>query len=206
MYGPAVGVFGKYERVEKNDGTPVSIPELLDLARKAARDAIAGEFRGDNLSTLYYVWSNLYGVSEQRWDDARLLVQIGGDSEDPIEVARGNGLFIVDGSHCRLALLADRLKRRGVGLDDHPPLIDALHRAMLLWKQEKRHELVTYLSDRDLLSDDAFWKLAQALFHVLPRDVEDWKLVSALLGERESLRSEGKKALTPPAQHTLPLR
>jgi adenine-specific DNA methylase len=51
-YGPAVGVFGKYERVEKADGTPVEIPELLDLARQAARDAIAGEFRGDNFSTL----------------------------------------------------------------------------------------------------------------------------------------------------------
>jgi adenine-specific DNA methylase len=33
-YGPAVGVFGKYERVEKADGTPVGIPELLDLAKR----------------------------------------------------------------------------------------------------------------------------------------------------------------------------
>lgn len=48
-YGPAVGVFGKYERVEKADGTPVGVPELLQLARLAARDTIAGEFRGDNL-------------------------------------------------------------------------------------------------------------------------------------------------------------
>ncbi|MFH1132388.1 MAG: hypothetical protein V1754_13715, partial [Pseudomonadota bacterium] len=77
-YGPAVGVFGKYERVEKKDGTPVEIPELLELARKIARDAIAGEFRGDNLSTLYYVWTNIYGAAEQAWDDARLVVQIGG--------------------------------------------------------------------------------------------------------------------------------
>jgi hypothetical protein len=40
-----VGAFGKHERVEKANGTPVEIPELLDLARRAARDAIAGEFR-----------------------------------------------------------------------------------------------------------------------------------------------------------------
>ena len=64
-YGPAVGVFGRYSRVERADGTPVEIPELLELARKAARDAIAGDFQGDSLSTLYYVWSNLYGTSEQ---------------------------------------------------------------------------------------------------------------------------------------------
>lgn len=192
-YGPAVGVFGKYERVEKADGTPVGVPELLHLARRAARDAIAGEFRGDNLSTLYYVWANLYGTAEQAWDDARLVVQIGGDADSAMEVARGHGIFVVDGSKCRLALLGDREKRRGLGADRNPPLIDALHRSMLLWRGEQRHELVTYLAERDLLGDGPFWKLAQALFEVLPRDVADWKLVNALLGERQTLRSEGKR-------------
>lgn len=191
-YGPAVGVFGKYERVEKADGTPVGIPELLELARQAARDAIAGEFRGDNLSTLYYVWANLYGAAEQAWDDARLVVQIGGDEDNAMEVAGGHGIFAVDGSKCRLALLEDRANRRGLGIDLNSPLIDALHRSMLLWKEEKRKDLVRYLIERDLLEDGPFWKLAQALFEVLPRDLEDWKLVNALLGERQTLRTEGK--------------
>ncbi len=193
-YGPAVGVFGKYERVEKADGTLVGIPELLELAKQAARDAIAGEFRGDNLSTLYYVWANLYGAAEQAWDDARLVVQIGGDEDNAMEVARGHGIFVVDGSKCRLALLEDRASRRGLGIDQNPPHIDALHRCMLLWKEEKRKDLIKYLGDRDLLEDGPFWKLAQALFEVLPRDVEDWKLVNALLGERQTLRAEGKRA------------
>ena len=183
-YSPAVGVFGKYERVEKADGTPVGIPELLELAKQAARDAIAGEFRGDNLSTLYYVWANLYGVSEQTWDDARLVVQIGGgEAENAMEVARNHGIFVVDGSKCRLALLANRADRCSLGKDGDAPLIDALHRAMLLWKEEKRQDLITYLTERDLLEDlpglqigqagRPFWKLAQVLFEVLPRDVED---------------------------------
>jgi adenine-specific DNA methylase len=191
-YGPAVGVFGKFDRVEKADGTPVKIPELLELARNAARDAIAGEFKGDNLSTLYYVWANLYGVSEQAWDDARLVVQIGGETEDAMDVARGHGLFVVDGSRCRLALLGDREDRRGLGVDLVPPLIDALHRSMVLWKRERRPDLVSYLNERGLLEDGPFWKLAQALFEVLPRDTEDWKITSTLLGERETLRREGK--------------
>jgi len=194
-YGPAVGVFGRYERVEKADGTRVQIPELLELAKKAARDAIAGEFRGDNLSTLYYVWANLYGASEQAWDDARLVVQIGGESESAMEVARGHGIFVVDGAKCRLALLADRADKRGLGMDRSPPLIDALHRGMLLWKEEKRRELVAYLAERGLLEDGPFWKLGEALSapRVLPRDSEDWRLVNAILGERETLRIEGKQ-------------
>lgn len=202
-YGPAVGVFGKYERVEKADGTPVGIPELLDLAKQAARDAIAGEFRGDNLSTLYYVWANLYGAAEQAWDDARLVVQIGGDEDNAMEVARGHGIFVVDGAKCRLAVLADRADRRGLGIDQNPPFIDALHRSMLLWKEEKRGDLVGYLAERDLLGDGPFWKLAQALFEVLPRDLEDWKLVNALLGERQTLRTEGKSTAFKDAQREL---
>jgi adenine-specific DNA methylase len=227
-YGPAVGVFGKYERVEKADGTPVGIPELLELAKQAARDAIAGEFRGDNLSTLYYVWANLYGASEQSWDDARLVIQIGSSGEREIErlqnteKPRGGSsnrsitqspdqsIFVVDGSKCRLALLADRLPagkagagRRGLGIDPNPPFIDALHRSMLFWKEEKRSDLVAYLAERDLLEDGPFWKLAQALFEVLPRDLEDWKLVNALLTERPTLRTEGKRTAFRDAQKEL---
>lgn len=64
---------------------------------------------------------------------------------------------------------------------------------MLLWKEEKRKDLVGYLGERGLLEDGPFWKLAQALFEVLPRDLGDWKLVNALLGERQTLRAEGKR-------------
>jgi adenine-specific DNA methylase len=192
-YGPAVGVFGKYERVEKASGDLVDVPELLALARTSARDAIAGEFKADSLSTLYYVWVTMYGPGEQAWDDARLVVQIGGDAESALDIASKHGIFVVDGSTCRLALLADRAERRGLGSDPSPPLIDALHHSMLLWKEERRPELVAYLAARDLLEDGPFWKLAQALFEVMPRDLEDWKLVSALLTERQTLRTEGKK-------------
>jgi hypothetical protein len=120
-----------------------------------------------------------------------------------MEVARGHGIFVVDGSKCRLALLEDRADRRGLGIDQNPPHIDALHRSMLLWKEEKRSDLVGYLGERDLLEDGPFWKLAQALFEVLPRDLEDWKLVNALLGERQTLRAEGKRTAYRDAQKEL---
>lgn len=205
-YGPAVGVFGRYERVERADGTPVTVPDLLELAKESALKAIAGEFTGDPLSRLYFVWANLYGTGEQAWDDARLVVQVGGEGEDAMEVARRRGLFVVDGATCRLAVLRDRAGRRGLGDDPADPLVDQLHHAMLLWKQERRADLVRYLRDQGLAEHSAFWKLAQALFQVLPRGEEDWKLVSALLGERETLRVEARRAeppIEPPVQPTL---
>lgn len=193
-YGPAVGVFGRYERVERADGTPVGVPELLKLVRESALKAIAGEFEGDNLSRLYFVWANLYGIGEQAWDDARLVVQIGGEAESAMEVARNRGLFEVDGSTVRLALLADRAHKKHLGDEVDAPLIDQLHHTMRLWKNEERPALVEYLWRHALLDDSRFWKLAQALWEVLPRDTEDWKLVSALLGEREIFKTEAKRS------------
>ena len=195
-YGPAVSVFGRYERVERGDGRLVEVPELLDLAKAAALKAIAGEFHGDALSRVYFVWANLYGITEQSWDDARIVVQIGGDSEDAMEVARRRGLFVVDGATCRLAVLSDRAERRHMGDDSSSPLIDQLHHAMQLWKEEDRTKLVSYLRENDLSDHPAFWKLAQALFEVLPRNEEDWKIISALLGERETLRMESRRLTT----------
>jgi hypothetical protein len=192
-YGPAVGVFGRYERVERADGTAVGVPELLQLVRESALKAIAGVFEGDNLSRLYFVWANLYRIGEQAWDDARLVVQVGGGAEDAMDVAKNRDLFVVDGSTVRLALLADRGGLRHLGDDPAAPLIDQLHHAMMLWKQEKRDGLVAFLWQRGLLEDARFWKLVQALWEVLPHDSEDWKLISALLGERETFKTEAKK-------------
>ncbi|HVA49580.1 MAG TPA: DUF1156 domain-containing protein [Pirellulales bacterium] len=205
-YGPAVGEFGKHQRVERADGTPVTVPELLQLVREAALKGIAGEFTGDRLSRLYFVWANLYGVTEQAFDDMRLVVQVGGDAEEALEVARGRGLFMVDGPTCRLALLADRLDRPHLGEDEESPLIDQLHRAMLYWQRGDRAALVQYLHTHDLAEHAGFWRLAQALFEVLPRDTDDWRLASALLAERPTLRTEIKlreAALAPKAERTL---
>jgi hypothetical protein len=89
----------------------------------------------------------------------------------------------------------DRADRRGLGTEPGSPLIDALHHAMALWRAEQRGDLVRYLAERGLVDDRCFWKLVQALFEVLPRAGEDWKLVSALLGEREVLKSETRQAV-----------
>ncbi len=191
-YGPAVGAFGKYDSVEKQ-GQAVTVPELLELVRQAAMKAIAGEFTGDRFSRLYYAWANLYGVGEESWDDARLVIQVGGDQEEALELAQDRGLFALEGQRCRLAVLADRADRPHLGDDKSDPLIDQLHRAMLYWKKEDRAGLVQYLHGHELGDNTGFWRLAQALFEVMPRDAEDWKLVNALLGERNTLRTEIKR-------------
>lgn len=192
-YGPAVGVFGQYERVERGDGTPVEVPELLELAREAALKAIAGEFSGDALTRLYFVWASQYGVAEQSYDDLIKVAQMGIENESAADLARQHGLFQIDGQTCRLALAAERGGRKHLGMDPNATLIDQLHAAMHLWKLENRADLVRYLHERELLGDGPLWKLVQALFEVIPRTTDDWKVLSALLAERETLRAEARR-------------
>ena len=56
------------------------------------------------------------------------------------------------------------------------------------------------LYENDLLNHALYWKLTQALFEVMPRDEEDWKLISSLLGEQEPLRLEAKRSEQPKQQ------
>jgi hypothetical protein len=92
-----------------------------------------------------------------------------------------------------------------LGEDASSPLIDQLHRSMLFWKQERRSELVQYIKDNNLTEHEPFWKFAQALFEVLPRGEEDWRLISALLGERGTLKLEIRRAEPLKGPEQLPL-
>ena len=50
-FGQAVSEFGKYERVEKANGSAVTVIELLDLARESAFNAIISDIDTDDVKT-----------------------------------------------------------------------------------------------------------------------------------------------------------
>ncbi|MCP4020654.1 MAG: DUF1156 domain-containing protein, partial [Desulfobacteraceae bacterium] len=47
-FGQAVSQFGKYEKVEKADGSEVTVAELLDMAKESAFNALLKGFEGDD--------------------------------------------------------------------------------------------------------------------------------------------------------------
>lgn len=194
-YGPAVGVIGKYEYVEKQ-GEPIPIADLLNDVREIALKAIAGAFTGDLHSRFYFVVANMYGVAEMDWDDIVKIAQIGSGVEDARIFSDQHHYIIREENKAHLAMLSDRIEYLPEWEQLHfdAPLIDQLQIAMLLWKQQKRPQLVQFLTNNQRMDNDKFWKLAQSLF-VLDslRGTEDWKLISALLSERETLRKETKK-------------
>lgn len=202
-FGPAVGVFGMYERVEKADGTLVSVADLLLLVRELAFRQIVGGLQTDELSRAYIGWLNLYGLGEEEWDDAQKTIQMGTDIN--IQDAVLQKIFIKDGNKVRIADLSDRSTMPKLGESKKALMIDKLHRAMLFWKKEDREALVHYLANINGDSEE-FWKLAQALFEILPNGHPDWKIVQALLSDKSALVTAAKhsaKSDSQPKQDSL---
>jgi adenine-specific DNA methylase len=191
-FGPAVGVFGTYERVEKADGSEVTVPELLELVRDIAFRQIVQELPSDDLTRAYVAWLNLYSTGTAPYDRAQKTIQMG-TKTDIGDVIEKHHLFIRDGSDVRIALAADRSGMPKLGEGKHAPQIDRVHRAMLYWKKEERGGLVSFLTATGSHADDTFWRVLQALREVLPVGSDDAKSVQAILSERESLTTAAKQ-------------
>ncbi|MCL5028413.1 MAG: DUF1156 domain-containing protein [Bacteroidetes bacterium] len=195
-YGPAVGVIGQYEYVEKQ-GEPISISDLLKDVREIALKAIAGAFTGDVHSKFYFVVANMYSTTEIDWDDIVKIAQIGSGEEDARIFSDQYHYIIREDNKARLALLKDR--EDFIPAWDKLPLdatlIDQLHSAMYLWKNQQRGNLIQLLKNNQLIENDPLWKLAQSLFEVLPKEVDDKKIISALLSERETLKVETRREI-----------
>lgn len=80
-YGPAMGVYGRYSKVLKPDGTQAELDRYLTLARTAVRDATALKLDELPLETFdaptrfAVFWQRLYGRTDVPKGEARFLAQ-----------------------------------------------------------------------------------------------------------------------------------
>jgi len=65
--------------------------------------------------------------------------------------------------------------------------LDRLHQAMLLFGDGRIEALKRLLVDEGVGKDDRFWRLAQALFALYPRNSEEKRWVDGVLGRKKSL-------------------
>lgn len=178
--GPAVGVFGRYQKVMKPDGTEVSVGDLLTEVRTLAAD-FALERLGRDLGLVdpptrfYVLWRWAYGGEELEFDEANKMAKSLGAELD--ELANGHRLIRRKGDAVVLPDFLERLRDEAMarpiqraleeGEWQRLALIDALHVALFFWRRGEREGLVQFLSAGGFQdADHPFWRVAQALYEV----------------------------------------
>lgn len=195
-FGQAVSVFGRYESVEKADGSEVTVAELLEMAREAAFDAIVSDIATDDLTKFYIGWLNLFGFSEAIHDDVRRISQIGLNVD--ISEIYDNNILVKEGDKGTLGdaksriNLDVRLGLRPVNNTD----IDIAHRLMYLFdpKTGNRKDLLDYIASKAPNTETTVWRVLNSLVELLPKskDFNDRELAMELLSNQDNLIKEAK--------------
>ena len=191
-FGQAVSEFGKYKKVEKADGSEVTVAELLAMARESAFNALLKGFNGDEYTKFYIGWLQLNGFAESDFDDAATFAKAG-LSINVAELFREN-ILIQNKNKQTLGTSAERNKLKpNLGNKNNSYLIDQVHKAMALYKGTNRIALLDYINENASAPDGSFWRVVTSLDELLPKECDDQKLTKGLLTTKESLIRESKE-------------
>jgi adenine-specific DNA methylase len=191
-FGQAVSEFGKYQSVEKADGSEITVAELLEMARESAFNALLKGFDGDDFTKFYIGWLQLYGFAESDFDDAAKFSRVGLSIN--VNELFTEHLLIKKGNKQTLGNFEERLKaNKRLGENKNTTLIDQVHRAMYLYQGTKRSDLLEHISKVADSAEKPFWRVLTSLLELLPAGCSDHKQASGLLSNRDSLIRESKQ-------------
>jgi putative DNA methylase len=188
-FGQAVSEFGRYQAVERADGSPVTVADLLEMARESAFNALLKGFQGDDYTKFYIAWLQLYGFTESDFDDAAKFSRIG-LAINVQDLFREHILLKNNNKQSLGSFEARILADKKLGEQENAFLIDKVHRALHLYRGANRGELLRYLAKVASQPADTFWRVLTVLCEVLPAGSEDLKQAQSLLMNKDSLLRE----------------
>jgi putative DNA methylase len=198
-FGQAVSEFGKFGRVEKADGTEVSVAELLEMARESAFNALLKGFDGDEFTKFYIGWLQLYGFVESDFDDAAKFSRVGLSIN--VHDLFTENILIKNGNKQTLGTFEERfIANKHIGEKHTDFLINQVHRAMALFKGKNRSNLLSYISKIANQPESNFWRVLTSICEILPNGSQDHIQAIGLLTNKESLLRESKQTSQPTAE------
>lgn len=183
-FGQAVSEFGKYETVEKADGSEVTVGELLELARTAAFNALLSGFDGDEYTGFYIGWLQMNGMGDTDFDDAAKFARVGMSVN--ISDIFAHNLLIRTGNKQHLATYAERTINEKLGMSTSDPLIDQVHRAMANWRDGDRGKILHHIHIVGKEANNPFWRVLASLKELLPEG-DDLTQVQELISNSADL-------------------
>lgn len=205
--GPALSVYSQYAEVRYASGQVVSVASFLTLVRQAVVDysleqALHGVDLGevDRETQFALLWRWTYGNVPVETGAAMLLDKATGVELGEMErrglVGRSNGSqkMALRGPHERPELLEGPLRQALTGT---ATLVDAIHCAAVLWRDNRRDELAQVLA----YQSELLRRVAQALAELQPESSTERRLILGFLGSWDVNRSS-----PPPAQDNKQLK
>lgn len=192
--GPAVEVFGRYARVEKLSGDEVTVGELLDYVQQVVAEFAlervlqSSDLGGVEAETRFYLlWRWIYNHARVPFDEASKLARaVGAEISD---LWNRSGFVQKEKEYVRALGPKDRARdARFLERERYTTLVDALHKACLLWENNQRQALAEHLA-LNRGNDETFWRVAQAISDVLPPGDKEKQLLQGLLQYRTRGRS-----------------
>ncbi|HAF71479.1 MAG: Adenine-specific DNA methylase [Acetothermia bacterium 64_32] len=192
--GPALEIFGRYEKVLTPAGEEVTVERFLDEVRALVADyALEQLFRNgvgevDAPTRFYLLWRWAFGPGEVLFDEAHKLAIAEGAEIDEL-VQRGMAKKSKDKVKLLDALERDeRSLKREIG--GSYPLINGLQTVLRLWRKGDTEGIRAFLEERGLARSETFWRLAQALREVLHENDEERGLLDQFLPTKERLERD----------------
>ena len=194
--GPALSVFGKYERVTKLSGEEVTVGQFLDEVRSLVTNYALTKILHtthtaaiDPESRFYVVWKWSYGDAKVPADESFKLSQALGMHTE--ELWDRTGVLEKSGENVNAVPIAQRMKVRNLGepgTDGAPAsLIDVLHRLCTLREKGDTQGMAQCLGQSGHSNNPTLWLVAQAISEILPDGEKEKQLMQGLLNQRENL-------------------
>lgn len=191
--GPAMEIFGKYERVEKLSGEIVSARELLEYIRKIVSEyALSKILKSSDLGSIdketrfYLLWRWTYNSKRVHFDGARMLGQAIG-----IEITEyWQGGFIKKDKEYISVLDAKERGQKFLERKKYKNLIDIIHTALIYWEANNQKAVSELLEETGNIDNNIFWQVVQAISEVIPEGEKEKQMIQGFLYGKEIYRSE----------------
>jgi adenine-specific DNA methylase len=200
--GPALSVFGKYEKVTKLSGDEVSVGQFLDEVRSLVTAYALNKIMKtthtatiDAESQFYVIWKWSYGEAKVPADESFKLAQaLGMDTE---LIWDRTGVLEKAGENVLAVPVAKRMKIKDLGepnADNTPAsIIDVLHRLCVFRDKNDTEGMTEFLARSGQGRNPSLWLVAQAVSEILPDGDKEKQLMQGLLNQRDQLEEAGRQ-------------
>ena len=189
--GPALESYSSYKEVRRIDKQVFTVTEFLTEVRRIVTDFALGKILHgastealDEWTRYYLMHKDYFGTEDAPVGECILLAQGYGVSLDDLRAAQVGILKKTrSGSALKLLGHTERTSDR-VGYahtSGRIPMIDMIHRVMILWSAGERVEINAYFHEHGLQENVLFEAVVQALIETSPQGSSERSLLETLI-------------------------